>query len=112
MELQRQILYPFAESPKGDFMSFATIIQSISDYILFAVCVFILLGSIYISVRMRFVQLRCFPLLFQMLKSFSSREESTHTISPHKALFTAMSTTLGIGTIVAPVIAISLGGPG
>jgi alanine or glycine:cation symporter, AGCS family len=46
--------------------------------------------------------------------SFSQKGqlENKHTISPHKALFTAMSTTLGIGTIVAPVIAISLGGPG
>jgi alanine or glycine:cation symporter, AGCS family len=96
-------------------MSITTIIQTASDYVLFAVCVFILLGSIFITVKMRFVQLRCFPLLFKMLKSFSSQkntEESAHTISPHKALFTAMSTTLGIGTIVAPVIAISLGGPG
>ncbi len=64
---------------------------------------------------MRFVQLRCLPMLITMLKaSFLQKKssESQHTISPHKALFTAMSTTLGIGTIVAPVIAISLGGPG
>ncbi|MBM3201943.1 MAG: sodium:alanine symporter family protein, partial [Chlamydiae bacterium] len=35
-----------------------------------------------------------------------------HTIAPHRALFTAMSTTLGISTIVGPAIAIRLGGPG
>lgn len=91
------------------------LIKNAADYLLFAVCVFILLGSIFISVKMRFVQLRFLPLLFKMLGSsiFKKKVSITdHTISPHKALFTAMSTTLGIGTIVAPVIAISLGGPG
>ncbi len=86
----------------------------VADYILFAACLFILLGSIYISFRMRFVQLRFIPHLFRMLKQsiFNRDAESAHTIPPHKALITAMSTTLGISTIVAPVIAISIGGPG
>lgn len=96
-------------------MLFESLIQKAADYTLFAVCVFILMGSIFITIKLRFVQLRCFPLLFKMLRtSFAhkNQDENVHTISPHKALFTAMSTTLGIGTIVAPVIAISLGGPG
>lgn len=47
------------------------------------------------------------------LTLFSQKSsEGEHTIKPYKALFTAMSTTLGIGTIVGPVIAINLGGPG
>lgn len=96
-------------------MFIETLIQNAANYLLFAVCVFILLGSIFITVKMRFVQLRCFPLLIQMLVSARVHKKekiSAHTISPHTALFTAMSTTLGIGTIVAPVIAICLGGPG
>lgn len=36
----------------------------------------------------------------------------TQTIQANKALFTAMSTTIGIASIVAPAIAIRLGGPG
>lgn len=85
------------------------------DYILFACSVLILVGSIFLTVKMKFVQLRLFPELFKMLcVSFSKgkQAEGHHTILPHKALFTAMSTTLGISTIVAPVIAINLGGPG
>jgi AGCS family alanine or glycine:cation symporter len=96
-------------------MLFEGAITTIADYILFAVCVFILMGSIFISFRTRFVQLRFIPSLFKMLgMSLLNRkqEECHHTILPHKALLTAMSTTLGISTIVAPVIAISLGGPG
>lgn len=96
-------------------MSLTDYIITVSDYILFASCLFILAGSIYITFKMRFVQLRFFPALFRMLKNSifdRTQKEGTHTILPHKALLTAMSTTLGISTIVAPVIAISLGGPG
>ncbi len=92
-------------------------ISAIADYILFASCIFILLGCLFITFRMKFIQVRFFPSLFQMLKSSilsqsQSNQEGKQTIAPHKALLTAMSTTLGISTIVAPVIAISLGGPG
>lgn len=88
-------------------------IKTSADYVLFCCCVFILLGCIYLSIKTRFVQLRLFPQLFKQLKVlFRTKEEEANTILPHKALFTAMSTTLGISTIVAPVIAIYLGGPG
>ncbi|MFI0434844.1 MAG: alanine/glycine:cation symporter family protein [Parachlamydiaceae bacterium] len=96
-------------------MFLETTIAATADYILFAVCLFILAGSIFISIRTRFVQIRFIPSLFKMLgESLFNRnhKECHHTIAPHKALFTAMSTTVGISTIVAPVIAISLGGPG
>jgi len=91
-----------------------TILLQTIDALLFGVCLFLLLGSLFITWKMRFVQLRLFPLLFRLLKEAFKKKgvQGTHTVSPHKALFTAMSTTLGIGTIVAPVIAISLGGPG
>jgi alanine or glycine:cation symporter, AGCS family len=95
-------------------MSFEEILR-LGDYVLFFACVFILLGSVLISFKTRFVQIRFIPHLFKMLKnslSQSSQEEGSHSILPHKALFTAMSTTLGMGTIVGPVIAINLGGPG
>lgn len=92
-----------------------SILEAISDYILFISCIFILFGSIFISFRTRFIQLRFIPNLIQMIKtSFMNRKqkEGLYTILPHRALFTAMSTTLGIGTIVGPVIAIHWGGPG
>lgn len=90
-------------------------IKLLSDYILFISCFLILIGTIVLSIKLRFVQLRLLPSLFKMLKeSYINRKEkeAKHTILPHKALFTAMSTTLGIGTIVAPIIAVNLGGPG
>jgi AGCS family alanine or glycine:cation symporter len=94
---------------------FDTFIKMMTDYILFPSCLFILAASIYISFKTRFVQLRFFPLLLKMLRDSLKRkthEEGAHTILPHKALLTAMSTTLGISTIVAPTFAIYMGGPG
>lgn len=89
-------------------------IERLIDYFLFGSCLFILGGSIYLTCKTRFVQMRFFSILIKMLKGSFTRQkqESKYTIQPHKALFTAMSTTLGISTIVGPVIAINLGGPG
>lgn len=90
-------------------------IKTIADSSLFGACLFILLGSVFITFKMRFVQLRFFPALLRTLKaSFLNKKQGkdNFTIPPHKALLTAMSTTLGISTIVGPVIAIQLGGPG
>jgi len=90
-------------------------LSALYEYILIISCLLIVAGSILLTFKMNFIQLRLIPSLFGMLKASyakTDRDEKANTILPHKALFTAMSTTLGIGTIVAPVIAIHLGGPG
>ncbi len=96
-------------------MFLENLVKTSADLVLFFSCLFILAGSIFISIKMRFIQIRLLPELFKMFfSSFSKRHsnDNRHTILPHRALFTAMSTTLRISTIVAPVIAIHLGGPG
>jgi AGCS family alanine or glycine:cation symporter len=87
----------------------------ISDTLLFIACLCILGGSLYLTFKTRFVQLKCFPALFKMIGSAFSKKQNVggdFTIAPHRALFTAMSTTLGLSTIVGPVIAMNIGGPG
>ncbi|MBM3202121.1 MAG: sodium:alanine symporter family protein, partial [Chlamydiae bacterium] len=86
----------------------------ITDTILFFACLVVLAASIYLSIKLRFVQLRFIPNLLKtfVLSLTGKHEKTSHTIAPHRALFTAMSTTLGISTIVGPAIAIRLGGPG
>lgn len=88
--------------------------KQISDYVLLASCLFIMFGSLAITLKTRFVQLRHFKTLFRVMKNscLSKNSNSSVLILPHRALFTAMSTTLGISTIVGPIIAINLGGPG
>lgn len=88
--------------------------QGAIDFTLFLSSIVILIGCLYISIKLRFVQFQVFPALWKMIKMpFNKTQvEGAHSILPHRALLTAMSTTLGIGTIVGPVIAIHLGGPG
>jgi len=75
---------------------------------------FLLLGSIILTIKTRFVQLRAIPLMIKLLfeSLFKKNDTTTHTIKAHRALFTAMATTFGIGNIAAPIIAIGFGGPG
>jgi alanine or glycine:cation symporter, AGCS family len=92
-----------------------SVIKPISDPLLVAVCLFFLGSSIFLSFKLRFIQIRLFPFLFKYLKDSLKDPKLTHskhTFTPFKALFTSMSTTIGIASIVAPVIAIKLGGPG
>ncbi|MCB1181558.1 MAG: sodium:alanine symporter family protein, partial [Chlamydiia bacterium] len=82
--------------------------------LLFAGSLIILGASVLLSFKTRFIQIRMLPQMFKMLifSIFKKGKEGKGLVRPHKALFTAMSTTIGISTIVAPIIAIQLGGPG
>lgn len=91
---------------------FESHIKPLIDHILFASCLVILFSCIVLSFKTRFVQLRLFSTMGRNLFGFLLKKEKTNAVVPHKALFTAMSTTMGISAIVAPVIAIRLGGPG
>lgn len=84
------------------------------DIVLFLSSLFILFGCVYLSFKLRFVQFKVFSAFWNMVKMpfQKNKKEGKFSIFPHRALLTAMSTTLGIGTIVGPVIAIHLGGPG
>lgn len=76
----------------------------------------LLAASLYLTYRTKFVQFRkffeMFRMFFRLMFTRSSAKEGKATVGAHKALLTAMSTTIGISTIVSPVIAIRLGGPG
>src|SRR3990167_11299438 len=95
----------------GEFMLLQEWLGTAVDSLLFLVCLFLLGSGVYLTVKMRFVQFQVFSLLRRKKqKTFSHKDiQKEHTISPVRALFTAMSTTLGISTIVGPVIAIKLG---
>lgn len=98
-------------------MSFLNWMYYISTHVLFVPFIFILLASILLSLKSKFIQIRAIPVMVKMLvtsiKERNREGNSTQqTIPAHKALFTSMSTTIGIGNIVGPIIAIGLGGPG
>lgn len=89
--------------------------MTIGEFFLIGPLVCLLVASLILTFKTRFIQFRALPLMIRMLvKSLKAGESAgvQNAISPHKALFTAMSTTIGIGNIVGPAIAIRLGGPG
>lgn len=97
-------------------MFFTSNFIQIAHFIALAISVFILLGGIILTFKTRFVQFRMIPKMFKILfKNFYKKKTDSgdaETIEANKALFTAMSTSIGIGNIVSPIIAIKLGGPG
>lgn len=96
-------------------MIFEEYIKILSGHLLLWSCLIILTASVILSFKTRFVQFRMLPQMFKAVFSslfLRKGKEGDNTIFAHKALFAAMSTTIGISTIVSPVIAIRLGGPG
>lgn len=97
-------------------MSFQIAAANFLDHLLFASCLIILFASIVLSFKTRFVQFRLLKPTFRLIMSFFDKDrlkyDEKHAIPAHKALFTAMSTTIGVSTIVGPIIAMHLGGPG
>lgn len=92
------------------------ILRSVGDFLLFVSMPIVLGASLLLTFKTRFVQFRKIPqmiyLFFSLMFGRKEKQEGPTTIGAHKALFTAMSTTIGISTIVSPVIAIYMGGPG
>ncbi len=77
--------------------------------------IIVLLCSIFLTIKTRFVQIRLLPSMLKTLCASLAHKNPHQKIAgihAYKALFVAMSTTIGITTIVGPVIAIRLGGPG
>lgn len=78
---------------------------------------FFLVG-ILLTLKTGFVQIRALPRFFSLLKSGMKRKEvfsdagQVRSIDAFHALFTAMSTTIGMGNLVGPSVAIFIGGPG
>jgi AGCS family alanine or glycine:cation symporter len=74
---------------------------------------FTFLGAgILLSLLTNFPQFKNLKEFIKILNLKKSHESTHGTISPLHALYIAMSTTLGMGNIVSPSIAIALGGPG
>ncbi len=91
-------------------------LKSFGEFFLFLTTPIILSASLLLTVKTRFIQFRKLPHMFRLLFTliFKRQKESdgNATVGAHRALFSAMSTTIGISTIVSPVIAIRIGGPG
>ncbi len=66
--------------------------------------------GIYLTVRLKFIQVRLFGRAFSLLSQNSEKGEGE--ISPFGALCTSLSATVGTGNIIGVATALSVGGPG
>ncbi len=74
--------------------------------------------ALILTVKTGFMQFRALPHFFSLLiqgvqeKKYEKKTKNDDSINPFHALFTALSTSIGMGTVVGPTIAIVTGGPG
>lgn len=98
-----------------DTLTFFTHVKDILDIpttiLFFAV-------SIFLTFKTKFLQIRALPRFISILKDGMKRKQvhnqqgDVNTIDAFHALFAAMSTTIGMGNLVGPTVAIFAGGPG
>ncbi len=70
--------------------------------------------SLILTLKTGFVQIRAFPRFLRLIKDGVKevKHKKGETINPFHALFAAMATTIGMGNVVSPSLAIMIGGPG
>ena len=96
-------------------MSLFEIIDKINDFIAIPSTWIFLVVALFITWQTKLVQFRAIPKFFKLLGGGVKKDNKlgkAKSMSSVQALFTAMSTTLGMGNIVGPSIAIVAGGPG
>ena len=69
-------------------------------------------SALFLTLKMRFVNVRLFSHAMGLLFRAPSKKEQKGEISHFKALTTALSATVGLGNIAGVALAISIGGPG
>lgn len=91
--------------------AFNEVLQKIYDMISgVPLIILILFGGIFLTIRLRGVQIRKLPLALRWM--IQNEEDGTGEISSFGALCTALSATIGTGNIVGVATAIAAGGPG
>lgn len=95
--------------------NFWSLVAEFQDEMILITVLTIFLANLCHSFQTRFIQFRSFGYMLSFLKRGLFHQQDTETdqnkILPIQALFTAMSTSIGIGNMVGPIVAIKLGGP-
>lgn len=90
------------------------IMENINNFVWGVPALLLIIGvGIYISIRTGFAQIRLFPKAMQLFfKTFSIRNKEPNSVSPYRALCTALAATVGTGNLAGVAGAIAIGGPG
>ncbi len=98
-------------------MDLLSLLKNINNFIALPSIFIFLAAGIILTLKTCFIQFRAFPYflkLFSKTKSSNVKKDkkSIKTINSVHAMFASMATTLGMGNIVGPSVAIVAGGPG
>ena len=85
-------------------------VKAVAGFVWGPPMIILLFGThIYLSIQLRFIQIRTLPLAIKMI---FQKSDADGDISPFSSLMTALAATVGMGNIVGVATAIVLGGPG
>ena len=76
------------------------------------VVLWLVLGAIYFTLKMGFINLRAFKHAIDVTRGKYTKPTEKGEVSHFQALTTALSATVGLGNIAGVAIAVSIGGPG
>ncbi len=76
------------------------------------IVVWLILGGLFFTVFMRFINVRGFKHAFRLVRGKYSKPGDAGEVSHYQALTTALSATVGLGNIAGVAIAVAIGGPG
>ncbi len=76
------------------------------------VVLWLVMGSVYLTLRMGFINFRAFKHAINVTRGKYSDPNDLGEVSHFQALTTALSATVGLGNIAGVAIAVSIGGPG
>ncbi len=99
-------------------MDTLTFFTHIKDFLDIPTTILFFAVSIFLTFKTKFLQIRALPRFFSILKDGMKRKQvhnqqgDVNTIDAFHALFAAMATTIGMGNLVGPTVAIFAGGPG
>ena len=97
-------------------MCFSELLSYINNYILVIPSVILFFGtSLILTFKTGFIQIRALPRFLSLIFNGVRRkkeEKNVEGMTTFQALFTAMATTIGMGNVVSPSLAIMVGGPG
>jgi AGCS family alanine or glycine:cation symporter len=92
---------------------FAKMVETIDSYVWGSFLMFVLIGTgIFLSFRMRLVQIRLFSHAWSLITGKWDNPEDHGEITHFQALATALAATIGTGNIAGVATAIAGGGPG
>ncbi len=111
------------EAAPGGFLGaidtvFAAIVAALEKVIFFSVggmplvVLWLFLGALFFTLRMKFVNLRAFKHAIDVTRGQYDSPDDPGEVTHFQALSAALSATVGLGNIAGVAIAIQLGGPG